>query len=186
MQWTSTRNRRGCSWHGASSPSSSASSISWLSTLVLALRPCEVVERFQCEYFRTRSFIAISKAGFKSSSFAISAENLASVARGSEDAGFGWHGKLHCKFVCSPDAGHHADFIFRAHKGLRQTILRLTQFRSFVRPQPHQEKQRKVLDVSDKIATFIARYIEGDMVDGDQRRNARKFWDRQFEPGFSM
>ena len=49
---------------------------------------------------------------------------------------------------------------------------------------------QKVLDVSDKIATFIARYIEGgiegDMIDGDQRRNARKFWDRQFGPGFSM
>lgn len=49
---------------------------------------------------------------------------------------------------------------------------------------------QKVLDVSDKITTFINRYIEGgmegDMVDGDQRRNARRFWDRQFGRGFSM
>ena len=41
-------------------------------------------------------------------------------------------------------------------------------------------------DVSDKIATFGARYLDEGQIGWDQRQNARRFLKRHFGPGFSI
>lgn len=47
-------------------------------------------------------------------------------------------------------------------------------------------KVASICDVSDKIRTFIQRYMNEDMVAWEQKQNARRFLDRHFGRGFSI